>query len=173
MLIRNPTEDTELPRKTRRAFTILSPEQMVKLFESEQGKPLHPLWLLLLDTGLRPGEALPLKWADLEQDTLRLQRTLVRKPGGAYQVDEQEAKTDESLRSVTLSKSVAETLKKHRADQVEEMLAYGERYERNDFIFATRFGSFLDPNNVPSRSCTVGSGSRQHAARARQGSPAL
>ena len=84
LLVRNPTEDTELPRQTRRAFTILSPEQMVNLLESEKGKPLYPLWLLLLGTGLRPGEALALKWSDLDGDTLRLQRVLVRNASGAY-----------------------------------------------------------------------------------------
>ena len=64
---------------------------MVELFEREQGKPLYPLWLLLLATGLRPGEVLVLKWADLEGDTLRIQRTLVRKPEGGYHVVEQKA----------------------------------------------------------------------------------
>ncbi len=151
LLVRNPTEDTELPPRTRRAFTILSPEQMVNLLESEKGKPLYPLWLLLLGTGLRPGEALALKWSDLDGDTLRLQRVLVRNGSGAYDVAEQRAKTDQSLRAVTLSKSVLEALKAHRQRQVEEMLSLGERYERNDFIFAARFGSFLDPNNVRNR----------------------
>ncbi len=151
LLVRNPTEDTELPPRTRRAFTILSPEQMVNLLESEKGKPLYPLWLLLLGTGLRPGEALALKWSDLDGDTLRLQRVLVRNGSGAYDVAEQRAKTDQSLRAVTLSKSVLEALKAHRQRQVEGMLSLGERYERNDFIFAARFGSFLDPNNVRNR----------------------
>jgi len=151
LLVRNPTEDTELPPRTRRAFTILSPEQMVNLLESEKGKPLYPLWLLLLGTGLRPGEALALKWSDLDGDTLRLQRVLVRNGSGAYDVAEQRAKTDQSLRAVTLSKSVLEALKAHRQRQVEGMLSLGERYERNDFIFAARFGWFLDPNNVRNR----------------------
>ena len=151
LLVRNPTEDTELPAKTRRAFTILTPEHMVMLCESEKEKRLYPLWLLLLNTGLRPGEAMALKWADLEGDTLRIQRVLVRKRDGAYQVVEQKAKTEESLRAVTLSKFVVEALKEHRARQVEEILAYGQRYDRQDFIFATRFGAFVDPNNVRNR----------------------
>lgn len=151
LLSRNPSSDTELPTKTRREFTILSPEQMVRLFDSERQRRLYPLWLLLLNTGLRPGEALALKWSDLDGDTLRVQRVLIRQSDGAYQVVEQKAKTDQSLRAVTLSKSVVDVLKAHRQCQIGEMLAYGERYERNGFIFAARFGSFLDPNNVRQR----------------------
>jgi integrase len=151
LLVRDPTDSTELPPATRRAFTILSPEQMLRLFKSEEGKRLYPLWLLLLDTGLRPGEALALKWNDLEGDTLRVQRTLVRGIGGKYGLVEQKAKTQQSLRPVTLSKSVVAALKAHRQKQVEEMLAYGERYHRDDLVFATQFGCLLDPNNVRQR----------------------
>ena len=151
LLVRDPTESTELPPATRRAFTILSPEQMLRLFKSEEGKRLHPLWLLLLDTGLRPGEALALKWNDLEGDTLRVQRTLVRGMGRKYGLVEQKAKTDQSLRAVTLSKSVVAALKAHRQKQVEEILAYGERYHRDDLVFATPFGCLLDPDNVRQR----------------------
>jgi len=151
ILVRNPTEEVELPPKVKRAFTILSPDQMVTLCESEKGKRLYPLWLLLLHTGLRPGEALALKWADLDGDTLRLQRTLARKEKGEYQVIEQKAKTDGSLRSVTLSKSVLEALKAHRTSQAAQILAGGVRYKREDFIFSARFGGFIDPNNVRNR----------------------
>lgn len=150
-LVRNPTEDTELPPKVRRAFTILSPDQMVKLLESEKGKRLYPLWLMLLSTGLRPGEALATKWSDLEGDTLFIRRTLVRDTDGSYTLAEEQAKTEGSLRSVTLSKALLDALTAHRKAQAAEILKYGERYERHDFIFAARFGGFLDANNVRNR----------------------
>jgi integrase len=150
-LARNPASDTELPQKVRRPFTILSLDQMETLFESEKHQPLYPLWLLLLHSGLRPGEALALKWADLDGDTIRLQRVLTRKSDGSYHVVEQRAKTEDSLRAVTLTKSVVEVLKEHRARQAGEMLKAGPTYTRHDFIFAGRRGEFLDPTNVRNR----------------------
>lgn len=151
-LLRNPTTHTERPDKVERDLTILSPQQMVALFKSEQGKRLHTLWLLMLNTGLRPGEALALRWCDLENgSTLRVKQVLERKADGSYQLTERKAKTKKSLRPVTLPSSVVEALKGHRQTQAREMLAAGERYERNDFIFATKAGAFLDPNNVRNR----------------------
>jgi len=151
-LVRNPTEYTELPEKVERGFTILSPEQMVTLFESEKGKKLLPLWLLMLNTGLRPGEALALRWSDLDGDTIRVSQVLERQEKGGYKLVERQAKTKKSLfRAITLPSSVLEALKQHRSQQVSQMLKAGERYVRNDFIFAARFGGFLDPNNVRNR----------------------
>lgn len=151
LLAANPTDNTERPRKVDREFTILSPAQMLTLLHSEQDKPLYPLWTLLLNTGLRPGEALALRWSDLDGDTIRVRRVLARKPDGSYQIVENRAKTKKSLRPVTLSSSVVEVLKAHRLRQAKDMLAWGQRYQRNDFIFATRFGVHLDANNVRNR----------------------
>lgn len=150
-LVRNPTEAAERPAKVERESTILSPEQMVALFNSERHHKLYPLWLVMLDSGLRPGEALALKWSDLEGDTLRVQRVLARTPKGGSQLIERKAKTKKSLRPVTLSRSVLEVLKEHRRTQLQDMLAAGPNYVRNDFIFAAKRGSFLDPNNVRNR----------------------
>src|SRR2546422_5881046 len=44
------------------------------------------------------------------------------------------SKTEQSLRPVTLSKSVVAALKAHRQKQVEEILAYGERYHHDDLV---------------------------------------
>lgn len=151
-LVRNPTDHTERPEKVSRDFTILSPDQMLTLFESEKGKKLLPLWLLMCNTGLRPGEALALRWSNLDGDTIRVQQVLERQDKGGYKLVERQAKTKKSLfRAITLPSSVLDALKTHRQQQVSQMLKAGERYVRNDFIFAARFGSFLDPNNVRNR----------------------
>jgi integrase len=148
LLGRNPADDTERPTKAARAFTILSAKQMVKLEESERGRRFYPLWVLLLSTGLRPGEALALRWADFEEDTVHVRRVLTRTLKGAYHIVENRAKTPQSLRAVTLPPSTVEALKVHRQRQVEEMLASGEHYQRKDFMFATALGAHYDLNNV-------------------------
>jgi integrase len=107
--------------------------------------------MLLFNSGLRPGEALAARWSDLEGDTLRVSQVLQRTNKGGYVVIENKAKTRKSLRAVTLPSSVLEALKTHRAAQAKEMMKYGPNYKRNDFIFAAKLGSFLDPNNIRNR----------------------
>lgn len=150
-LVRNPTEDTERPAKVEREFTILSPDQMITLFKSEEGRRLYPLWLTLLSSGLRPQEALALRWCDLDGDTVRVQQVLERTATGGYIVVERRAKTKKSLRPVTLPAITLEALRIHKIQQTKEMLAYGPHYQRKDFIFASKIGSFLDPHNVRNR----------------------
>lgn len=150
-LVRNPTTDAERPPKVERESTILSPKQMHALFQSERGRPFYAVWLLMLDTGLRPGEVFALKWADLTGDTLHVRRVIAKTLSGGYQILERKAKTKKSLRPVTLSVSAIEALKEHRRSQAEQMLAFGPNYVRNDFIFASRLGSFLFPGNMRDR----------------------
>ncbi len=60
-------------------------------------------------------------------------------------------KTEGSKRTVSVSKSSWEVLQAHRRRQAGEVMLAGERYDRQEFVFATRFGRFLDRTNVAQR----------------------
>lgn len=56
---------------------ILQPEQIRKLFEFEDGSYWYlNYYKFLLLTGLRPGEALGLKWSDYEDGTISIKRSI-------------------------------------------------------------------------------------------------
>ena len=95
------------------------------------------LFLLLLHTGLRPGEALALKWQDLDLDQGRLsvQRVLLEK--GVFA----QPKTEGSRRVVTFGKTVADELRKHSSAQAAERLEAGPKYVNQDLVFATTTGA--------------------------------
>ena len=154
LLATNPTARLKLPKKVKRPPTFLSAEQIAAVLEKTQGDPLHPLWHFLLYTGLRPQEALALKWRDFEPTKNGVQativRTLVNDGYGHFSVQDT-TKTEGSKRTVSVSKSSWEVLQAHRRRQAEEMLLGGVRYDRHDFVFATRFGRFLDRTNVAQR----------------------
>lgn len=154
LLVRNPTERLKLPKKVKRAPTFLSAEQIGKILEKNAEEPLYPLWYLQFNSGFRPQESLVLKWSDFEQTKdgclATVRRTLVNDGHGNYDV-KPTAKTDGSMRTVTISKSTWDVLVAHRRRQAAEMILAGERYNRQDYVFATRFGSPFDRPNVSKR----------------------
>jgi integrase len=130
---------------------VLSAQDMASLFAKATGDHLYSLWCLLLTSGLRPGEALALRWSDITKDALHVRRTLVGDGRGNFSIAEAQAKRKDSIRSVTLPAVTLEVLDAHRKKQAVQILAMGETYERNGLIFATDTGTVLDPCNVSKR----------------------
>jgi integrase len=74
----NPCTGVEVGRKPRQELQPLSPEERERFREAIRGTPHEDLWVLMMLTGLGPGEALALGWEhlDLEAGALRVVRTL-------------------------------------------------------------------------------------------------
>ncbi len=97
---RNPCDAVSVPRPERNEMKTLSEEQAIVLFTATRDDELHPLWVLLTTTGLRLGEALGLKWEDVDfaEERLMVRRALQRQKGeGLVFV---EPKTAKSRRTV-------------------------------------------------------------------------
>jgi integrase len=79
----NPTELVSVPRPPYREMRALSKAQLEVLFETSRETRWYPLWVLLGTTGLRIGEALGLKWSDVDLLAGRVQvrRALQRQRG--------------------------------------------------------------------------------------------
>jgi integrase len=70
------------PRVTRREVLALTPEEARRLLDAARGDRLEVLYSVALALGLRQGEALGLKWCDIDFDThvLRVRRASQRIP---------------------------------------------------------------------------------------------
>jgi integrase len=128
LLTWNPAAGTKLPKNDRPA----------------QGDSLEALFHVLLSTGLRPGEALALRWEDLNLPDARLavRQALVGRGDGSYVIGK--PKTKSSYRRLTLPPTVVAALHAHRIRQAEEILAAGPEYERIDLVFANSVGRPTD-----------------------------
>ena len=145
VLARNPTDLVELPQLTRGRAQSLSPNQVAVFLEYAREDRYYALWLLLVTSGLRPSEALGLRWSDidLERRTLVVRRVLVRVPGMPYSFED--PKTRLSARTVALLPTAVSALKRHRIQQAEVRLASGpDGYENQDLVFAAGNGAPLD-----------------------------
>ena len=108
---------------------------------------LGALWRLYAIVGLRRGEALALRWSevDLEGGALRIERTLSEIGGrliwGA-------PKTSNGCRTIALDAETVTLLRSHRARQSAERLALGEGYRDAGLVFCREDGGPIWPGTV-------------------------
>jgi integrase len=151
LIPRNVTAGIKLPRLSREEIDPLSREEARSLLEAAKGERLEALYVLALNTGMRQGEILALKWddLDLEAGTLRVRRTLT-KTGKVYATGE--PKTRNSRRVIRLTAAAVEALRGHLSRQLEEMERMGSLYRPGGLVFATEAGTLINPSNLRNRS---------------------
>ncbi|MBC2934695.1 site-specific integrase [Nocardioides sp. zg-1228] len=151
LLAVNPVVAVRRPRLPAREAPHLEQEQLHTLLALAQHDPLAALWTLLAGTGMRRGEALALRWSDVDLDAavVRVRRTLGRVDGVG--LVENEPKTAQSRRTLSLSRPVVTRLRTHKAAQAVQRLAAGAAWQDDDRVFTTEVGTPLDPRNVGRR----------------------
>ena len=129
----------------------LSPDEARKLIEAARGDKLEALYILAVQTGLRQGELLALKWedVDLNEEVIRIRRTLVRS-GGRIALGE--PKTKGSRRTIYLTGAAMEALKIHLEQQLEDIERLGDLYHDLGLVFTSGVGTLINPSNLRRRS---------------------
>ncbi len=149
LLAHNPATHVDPPRNQRREIRVLGAEELGHFLACARDDRWYALWELLAATGMRPGEALGLTWTDIEGHRIRIQRSLVRHADGRWAL--KDPKTARARRTVTIPKTVEQTLQRHRKEQVEQRLQAGPEYQDHGLVFAVSNGSPLDWNVVVRR----------------------
>ncbi len=150
MLPADPTARVKPPAEKRREVHVLTPEEARRFLEAAREDRAWPLWWLLLETGLRPSEALALRWEDVdfERRVIRVQRSLVR-VGRRVLFDE--PKTRQARRSVPISEGLVQALLAHREAVDELRRRAGELWTELDLVFPTEIGTPMSLDNLRSR----------------------
>jgi len=151
LLARNPTEAVSVPRPERNEMKTLSEEQVRILFEASRDDPLHVLWVLLVTTGLRLGEALGLKWEDIdfENDRLVVRRALQRQRAGVLAFVD--PKTSKSRRTVYFPTGTATALREQRKRQAADRMLAGPAWQDLGLVFYRPTGQPLEPTSIARR----------------------
>jgi integrase len=137
----NPAHSTKVTvRPSERAgeSDYLTQDEMTRLVKAAHGDRLEALWLLLVGTGLRRGEALGLTRSALELDagTVTVSQSLTRVAGRG---EVRPTKTESSERTVPLPPFVVAALREHLRRQP----ALG-----GALVFRCSTGTPLNPGNV-------------------------
>jgi integrase len=136
----NPFGIVEKPSHRPKDARALTQEEARRFVEAARGDRFEALWLLLLTTGLRIGEALGLKWGDIdfERKTVSIQRSLTEV--GGY-VELGPTKTPKSRRLIDLGSLVVCALERRRsASESEE--------HSSDLVFCTLNGTPMRRSNL-------------------------
>jgi integrase len=108
------------------------------------GDPLYPAFLLLATTGMRQGEALGLRWSDVDLDVGRASIIQTVIPVN-HKVQFGSPKTDKGRRSITLDGRTTASLKGHRQRQLELRMSLGAGWAGHDLVFTKELGEPLHP----------------------------
>ena len=132
LISRNPATGVAGPRVPAAARRTLSATE-VRSIIAERGDPLRALWLVLVGCGLRIGEALALRWRDVD-----LERGLLHVTGSMSRGERTEPKTMAARRTLAMPAFVWAALsnRTHHAEQTDGP------------VFAGIHGRPLDPRWV-------------------------
>lgn len=144
----NPIDLVDAPRPERKEMQTYSVEEVQAVFDATEGDRLHALWVLLSLLGLRLGEALGLKWDDIDwqRRTITNRRALQRQAGGKGLVFV-EPKSKSSQRTVEVGETTLRALEAHQSRQAFEK-SIQSRWAEHNLVFPSEVGTPLEVGRV-------------------------
>lgn len=160
VLEKNPTDKLRVPVKDNVAINeeikYYNLEELNKLLNFmkeykhqrfEEYQLYYMLMYFLSQTGLRISEALALKWSDLKEDVLTVDKQTRR--GNNNELEITTLKNVSSYREIRLHEEVLRELRKFKLKQNEMILKYKSfRKSDDDIIFQNFRGNYLTPSTV-------------------------
>ena len=139
LLTHNPAAGVTLPSSKPKEKNVLSASERTRFLTAAEGSVYRAFYRLLIDTGLRPGEACALRWTDIDftRETITVQRTVTRGDNGEAILAE--PKTAKSRRTVPMLGGLRDELLRHLDWQRERNL------DATGFIFTNTEGRPLRP----------------------------
>jgi len=147
LLAFNPAADVDRPVVEQHEAAYLSPADVVLLLNAARGLRYYEVLALVAVTGLRRGEALALKWTDIDliSGVATVRGTLARVKGKLVVTS---PKTKKSTRKVVLVPEVVNMLARLADVQETEKKKARNEWASTGFVFTTETGKAVDPRNV-------------------------
>lgn len=138
---RNPAALVDGPRVEQQEIQPFTREEAQRFLETIKGDRLEALYAVALTMGLRQGEALGLRWQDVDLDMgyVRLSRQLQRIN---HKYELVELKTARSRRALAVPAAIVNRLREHKIRQDKEKERSALRWRETDLVFCR-------PNGYP------------------------
>ena len=142
LLTRNPVSDAETVKSERSPKLCLNPDQARAFVAACRNDRSGLMLKVMLQTGVRPEEAMGLQWKDLglegERNVIKVNRACLWMVGGEWRF--KTPKTKNGIRQIGIQPSLALELKEHRRTQLEKRMKVGKHYQDHDLVFANDVG---------------------------------
>jgi integrase len=147
LLATNPAKTLRISHRYRPKFTPWTANEARRFLGAARDDRWYALYSVALSLGLRRGEALALRWVDVDpvDNVIRVRQTLQRTDG---QLRFGPVKTDGSSREVPVPPNLVGILRRHRLLQVAEREAAGDRWKEHGLLFTTKIGTPIEPRNI-------------------------
>lgn len=162
LIVKNPVNKIKMPTKQKKEVKVLSLEEQKKLIDIAPEFANGEIFILILGTGLRVGEALALTWDDIDfnNELLNINKTQIEvltkfAPNKKDITDKKKyigygsPKTQSSNRIVPLLPNLIVMLEELKIKQEEQKIKFGESYQDNKLVFCI-------PNGLPIRKNVLG-----------------
>lgn len=166
-IARNPAQLVRPPRMQPDPIEPLTLEEVQRVLAAARDSRNGARWAIALALGLRQGEALALRWDDIDltAKTLHVRATRLRpvyehgcsgtcgKAAGYCPKRLQRngptgvTKSSAGNRMVGMPDELVALMESHRRAQLSERLAAGSLWEEGGWLFATRLGRPINPNS--------------------------
>lgn len=144
-IARNVCALVDAPSADRQEVVPLTADEARRVLAATSADRNAARWSVALALGLRQGEALGLRWSDVDLDagTLTVRNALQRQKGAGLVLVPPKSRA--GRRTITLPSQLVEAMRAHRTAQVEERLAAANVWADLGFVFAQPNGRPLDP----------------------------
>ena len=154
LIVKNPMQDVARPKLKRsgkvQKIQPLDDQQTASLLQASEGHKLHTLWLFLLTTGARPGEALGLEWRNVflddPQPHVMIEQALTT--GEDNELEIRGTKNEGSVRRVTIPERTVRALRAHKVKQAKWKMQWKQRH---DYVFPNGAGQLQDMARIRTR----------------------
>jgi len=138
------SDSMDAPPRVDKEVEPIPAADVVAILTAAQGDPYAARWSVALALGLRPGEALGLRWEDVDLDagTLQIRQQLQRVKGkGLVALN---PKSEAGKRTWVLPATMLAALKAHRKIQNEARLRAGDHWTDTGLVFTLENGRGID-----------------------------
>ncbi len=139
-------ESMKAPPRHEAEIVPMTEAEVDQLLDTCRGQWNAARWSVALAVGLRQGEALGLRWADVDLDegVIHVRQTLMRLTGRGIVFGT--PKSSKSRRSIAIPASLLDALKAHRKAVNTQRLALGNHWTDSGLVFTLEDGRPLDPS---------------------------